>query len=86
MYPLASCAGHLRRVCDTTRYACALPLAAGLRYSVHEDSFTFADNLPGNWSFMEFRVPVLKQAPGPATAVTWARPAQHSTTQFAMTR
>merc|ERR1712048_383679 len=32
----------------------------GLRYSVREDSFTFADNLPIEWSFMEFRVPVQK--------------------------
>eukprot|EP00912_Choanoflagellata_sp_UC4_P002272 UC4_evm7s1434 len=33
---------------------------AGLSYSVEEDSFTFADNLPTNWSFMEFRIPVVK--------------------------
>merc|ERR1711983_329144 len=32
----------------------------GLKYSLHDDSFTFADNLPLEWSFMEFRVPVLK--------------------------
>ena len=30
----------------------------GIHYSTHEDSFTFADNLPLEWSFMEFHVPV----------------------------
>ena len=40
----------------------------GLKYSVADDSFTFADNLPTNWTFMEFRVPVVKQA---GAAVTW---------------
>ena len=32
----------------------------GLRYSMPDDSFTFSDNLPLEWSFMEFRVPVYK--------------------------
>ena len=40
----------------------------GLRYSVEEDSFTFADNLPTNWTFMEFRIPVVKAA---GAAVAW---------------
>eukprot|EP01045_Picozoa_sp_COSAG04_P005199 COSAG04_NODE_237_length_19103_cov_15.726268_3_plen_308_part_00 len=40
----------------------------GLRYSVEEDSFTFADNLPTNWTFMEFRLPVVKAA---GAAVAW---------------
>ena len=30
----------------------------GLRYSTVDDSFTFADNLPTNWTYMEWRVPV----------------------------
>ena len=41
----------------------------GLRYSTHEDSFTFSDNLPVEWSFMEFRVPVQKSG----EAVQWVR-------------
>ena len=32
---------------------------AGLKYSLDEDTFTFADNLPLEWSFMEFNVPVV---------------------------
>ena len=40
----------------------------GLKYSVPEDSFTFADNLPKEWSFMEFHVPVLK-----GSNVTWVK-------------
>merc|ERR1712072_1480250 len=32
----------------------------GISYLAHEDTFTFADNLPTDWSFMEFRVPVQK--------------------------
>ena len=31
----------------------------GLKYSMTDDKFTFADNLPTEWSFMEFNVPVL---------------------------
>jgi len=31
----------------------------GLAYSVTENSFTFADNLPAEWGFMEFAVPVV---------------------------
>ena len=30
----------------------------GLSYSTTEDSFVFAENLPTEWNFMEFRVPV----------------------------
>ena len=41
----------------------------GLRYSTLEDSFTFADNLPQDWSFMEFRLPVQKEG----EAVTWVK-------------
>ena len=39
----------------------------GLRYSVVDDTFTFADALPTNWTFMEWRVPVQK----PGQDVTW---------------
>lgn len=42
----------------------------GLRHSVDEDTFTFADNLPTNWTFMEFRVPVVKRH---GAAVTWVK-------------
>jgi len=42
----------------------------GLRYSVHDDEFTFADSLPTNWTFMEFRVPVIAQA---GAQVTWVK-------------
>jgi len=42
----------------------------GLRYSVDDDSFHFADNLPTDWTFMEFRVPVVQRAGGPTTWVT----------------
>ena len=31
----------------------------GLKHSMTDDKFTFADNLPTEWSFMEFNVPVL---------------------------
>ena len=40
----------------------------GLRYSVHEDTFTFADNLPLEWDFMEFHVPVLN-----GSVTTWVK-------------
>ena len=40
----------------------------GLKYSVAEDAFTFADSLPANWTFMEFRVPVVRRA---GAGVTW---------------
>ncbi len=48
----------------------------GLAYSMEDDTFTFADNLPTNWTFMEFRVPVVKNTP----AATWitARAERHS--------
>jgi hypothetical protein len=42
----------------------------GLKYSVDDDSFTFADNLPTNWTFMEWRVPVVKKAGAPVSWVT----------------
>lgn len=29
----------------------------GLKYSVRDDVFMFAENLPGNWTFMEFQIP-----------------------------
>jgi hypothetical protein len=32
----------------------------GIRYSVSNDSFTFADNLPTDWSYMEYHIPVMK--------------------------
>ena len=35
---------------------------AGLKYSLEEDSFIFAENLPTEWDFMEFDVPVLNSA------------------------
>ena len=31
----------------------------GLSYSVDDDIFSFADNLPSQWQWMEFRVPVI---------------------------
>ena len=42
----------------------------GLRYSTHHDSFTFADNLPLEWTFMEFRVPVVGREGG---GVIWVK-------------
>ena len=30
-----------------------------LKYSLEDDSFVFGENLPAEWSFMEFNVPVL---------------------------
>ena len=32
----------------------------GLKYSVEEDYFLFGENLPTEWSFMEFDVPVVR--------------------------
>ena len=43
----------------------------GLKYSVVEDSFTFAENLPKEWTFMEFHVPVL--AKNETSNVTWVK-------------
>ena len=40
----------------------------GLRYSVVDDVFIFADNLPLNWTVMEFRVPVKMTT---TTAPSW---------------
>ena len=34
----------------------------GLSYSVDADTFSFADNLPSQWQWMEFRVPVIDHA------------------------
>ena len=31
----------------------------GLKYSLEDDSFVFGENLPAEWSFMEFNVPVM---------------------------
>ena len=41
----------------------------GLKYSNDEDTFTFTDSLPTNWSFMEFHVPVKK----PGQEVQWVK-------------
>ena len=41
----------------------------GLKYSTHEDTFTYADSLPTNWTFMEFNVPVKKRG----EEVQWVR-------------
>lgn len=40
----------------------------GLRYSVVNDTFTFADNLPKEWTFMEYQVPVVKHG-----VVSWVK-------------
>ena len=42
----------------------------GLRFSTQDDSFTFADNLPLDWTFMEFRVPVMDSV---SKRLTWVR-------------
>ena len=45
----------------------------GIRVSNIDDSFTFASSLPSNWTFMEFRVPVLRnpnEAVGEGTSTT----------------
>ena len=44
----------------------------GLKYSAVDDTFTFADNLPTNWTFMEWRVPVPNPA-GVDGSVTWVK-------------
>ena len=36
----------------------------GLKYSTTDDTFTFAENLPEEWSFMEFQIPVQKPNEG----------------------
>lgn len=43
----------------------------GIRYSVEDDTFTFADNLPTEWSFMELEIPVKK--PGDDNQTTWVK-------------
>ena len=44
----------------------------GIKYSMHEDSFTYSENLPKEWSFMEFRIPVIsKKAVSEET--TWVK-------------
>merc|ERR1712094_39515 len=40
----------------------------GIRYSVTNDSFTFADNLPIDWSYMEYHIPVMK-----GSGVAWVK-------------
>ena len=42
----------------------------GLHYSTQDDEFTFADNLPVEWTFMEFRVPVVRAA---GEKVSWVK-------------
>ena len=37
-------------------------LVLGLKYSIDEDTFIFADNLPEEWDFMEFNIPVLNKS------------------------
>ena len=34
---------------------------AGLKYTVEEDTFTFAENLPQEWDSMEYNIPVPDQ-------------------------
>ena len=44
----------------------------GIKYSMHEDSFTYSENLPKEWSFMEFHIPVIsKKAVSEET--TWVK-------------
>ena len=50
------------------RFCLSLKVSKGLRYSTHEDSFTFADNLPLDWTFMEFQVPVQKEG-----SISWVK-------------
>ena len=33
-----------------------------MKYSIEEDTFIFADNLPVEWDFMEFNIPVLDKS------------------------
>ena len=33
-----------------------------MKYSIEEDTFIFADNLPVEWDFMEFNIPVLNKS------------------------
>ena len=40
----------------------------GIRVSHTDDSFTYADSMPSNWTFMEFRIPVRKSG-----RTTWVK-------------
>jgi len=42
----------------------------GLSYSAVADTFTFAENLPTSWDWMEFHVPVMKMG---STNVSWVK-------------
>jgi len=42
----------------------------GIRYSIQDDTFTYADNLPVEWDFMEFHVPVQQKN---GSDVTWVK-------------
>ena len=33
-----------------------------MKYSIEDDTFIFADNLPVEWDFMEFIIPVLNKS------------------------
>ena len=33
-----------------------------MKYSIEDDTFIFADNLPVEWDFMEFNIPVLDKS------------------------
>ena len=33
-----------------------------MKYSIEDDTFIFADNLPVEWDFMEFDIPVLDKS------------------------
>ena len=33
-----------------------------MKYSIEDDTFNFADNLPVEWDFMEFNIPVLDKS------------------------
>jgi len=41
---------------------------SGIKISNSDDTFTFADNLPSNWTYMEYQVPVRKN-----NAVVWVK-------------
>ena len=42
----------------------------GLKYSTVDDTFTFKDSLPTNWTFMEFQVPVVRSEGAEVSWVT----------------
>ena len=45
----------------------------GLKYSLEEDYFLFGENLPTEWSFMEFDVPVVRPDGGEQTRINQYR-------------